>query len=58
MGEVAAQKSDEKKELSARSNTESSQVLPPSRQSLVGDKYSKKKSSVSAFTGPAYKLTK
>lgn len=32
------------------------QPVVPTRQSLIGDKYSKKKSSASAFTGTAYKL--
>lgn len=31
-------------------------VAVPVRQSLIGDKYSKKKAAVSAFTGTAHKL--
>lgn len=46
----------EDKETEPKGSGPIPQPVVPSRQSLIGDKYSKKKSSASAFTGTAYKL--
>jgi hypothetical protein len=49
-----AEMKSESKQEAVESTT--APLVAPVRQSLVGDKYSKKKSAVSAFTGAVYKL--
>jgi hypothetical protein len=51
---------EKEEEVKSETKTLEESTMPvvaiPTRQSLVGDKFSKKKSAVSAFTGTAYKF--